>query len=297
MDQPIKIKIICIVGDGRSGSTMLESILNNSDEVISVGECFRFWTRFYKNESLCGCGDGIAECDLWKRVHQNLSSEIPDYDIYKIKKTIRKFLLYRNFGNIQVGLQEVDFLLKVIRIFYKSISKISSKNIIIDSSKSPSWAKLLCLVEEFDVKIIHLERSLPHVASSWRKRILLQEFALRPVYMPVKSNLSVLRTWLRTKLLGSRLHINSYLFVKYEDLCNHPENTLSGIFAFLNHELDVRGPFYYKSNHAIAGNPRRMSENPQLIISPHTAYKPDNLNHLEYYVLGLLHKLINLIIR
>ena len=40
------MKIIYIAGDGRSGSTLLDSVLNNAEDSLSIGEFSRFWTRY-----------------------------------------------------------------------------------------------------------------------------------------------------------------------------------------------------------------------------------------------------------
>jgi hypothetical protein len=52
-------KLIYIAGDGRSGSTLLDSVFNNLDHSISIGEFSRFWTRYLEGDSKFGCGENI----------------------------------------------------------------------------------------------------------------------------------------------------------------------------------------------------------------------------------------------
>jgi len=288
------LRIIYIVGDGRSGSTLLESMLNNSEQVISVGESFRFWERFYKGETLCGCNLQISECNLWRQVDTHLSQTIKDYDPAKIKKIMNEVLLYKNFNNLH---KFSNTLIPIAREFYRSIAAASGKSIIVDSSKSPSWGKLLSLITEFEVNYIHLERSLPFVASSWKNKVLLPEYSSRKVYMPLKSNLGILRTWIRVKVLSHKLRDVNYIFIRYEDLCHHTDQLLTRLYLFLKLDLPSVATYYYKLNHAIAGNPIRMSGTQEIIIHQLPDVKPKNLSRLEFYFFDLVHKLANWIIR
>ena len=287
------LRIIYIVSDGRSGSTLLESILNNSEQVISVGECFRFWERFYRNETICGCSLKIAECELWAKVDNCLAAEFKDYSPREVEGIIKKVLRYKNFHRLH---EFTNTLLPLVRSFYNGIAAVSGKSIILDSSKSPSWAKLLSMIPELDVSFIHLERTLPYVASSWKKKLLLPEFTGKEVYMPVKSNLAILRTWIRVRLLARKLRHYDYLFVRYEDLCKHPDQLLHRIKQFLEIDLPSDGIYYYRPSHAIAGNPMRLAGKAEIVIKPNSKTRQDNLNRLEFYFFYFVQGLANVII-
>jgi hypothetical protein len=79
------MKIVYIMGDGRSGSTLLDSILNNSDYSISIGEFSRFWTRYLEGKSKCGCGENIKFCCLWAQIIEELDSKF-DMTLVEIEK-------------------------------------------------------------------------------------------------------------------------------------------------------------------------------------------------------------------
>lgn len=286
------IKIIYIVGDGRSGSTLLESILNNDTSVISVGEVYRFWERYYKGNTFCGCGNKIDRCELWTKIDLNLKSRFGvNYDVNRIKKIIKELCRYRNFKSLESATSDFTYLREIVSIFYSSLLLHSGKSVIVDSSKSPSWAKFIYSIPQFDICYIHLERNLAYVASSWKKKILLPEFMSKEVMMPQKSDFNILRTYIRVKMLGNRLRNFNYIFVKYEDLCLNPQVVINAIVAFASlNPLNINS-LYHCPNHAIAGNPKRSNKMDPIIIDPSS-----NLANLNW-VQRKLFKFINQILK
>jgi len=253
------IKIIFIAGDGRSGSTLLDSILSNIEDSLSVGECHRFWVRYYENESLCACSDKIGDCTLWSAVDAKLKEQFEWYDPSEFKEKVKEIQFYRNFKRIPslLSSEEWSRFSEVVRAFYIAISEISEKKVIIDSSKSISWAYMLQQLHGFDVRIIHLERKLTSVANSWKKTIQLPEYPNKAVYMPVKSNWVVAKSWLKTKSMAHKLkRKGAYYFLNYERFVENPQQSLEEIMIFTGDQFDI-DTLKGQPNHAIGGNPMR----------------------------------------
>jgi len=259
--------------------------------IYIVGDV-RFWERFYRNETFCCCGARIGECELWSKVDLRLSEKVQDYSPEIIRSKIRELLLYESFDHLKELSQ--SFLPLVIS-FYEGISEASGKRMILDSSKSPSWGKLLSNIPEFDVSFIHLERFLPDVASSWKRRVLLPEFFDTEVYMPVKTNLAILRTWIRVRVLARKLRNFNYVFLRYEDLCNKPNEMVMHIVSFLGIDWISDAPYYYKKNHAIAGNPIRLLGKKEISIRPQPSRRPDNISWFEFHFFRIVHKVSSLV--
>lgn len=290
------IKIIFIAGDGRSGSTLLESILSNGNNCISVGECHRFWKRFVENSSHCGCGMPIHDCKLWGAVHQKLIDEFPDYDPFTFQKEVQDFQRYKNFKQLPGLLDSESWtrFSKIVSAFYRAIAHFSEKNIIIDSSKSISWARLLQLSNQFDVRVIHLERQLSQVANSWKKRMLLPEYSNSEVYMPIKSNALILKNWLKIKLMARSLPKGGpYLFLRYEKLLKHPQQSFERIVTFTEIELDI-DQLTYQQNHAVGGNPMRHGAQGTIKLTTGSEGK-HNLSYLERIGFSVVHKLASFV--
>ena len=290
------IKIIFIAGDGRSGSTLLESILSNGNNCVSVGECHRFWKRFVENSSQCGCAMPINDCKLWGAVHQKLTDEFPDYDPVNFQKEVQDFQRYKNFKQLpgSLGSERWTRFSEIVSAFYRAIAHFSEKNTIIDSSKSIPWARLLQLNDQFDVRVIHLERQLSQVANSWKKRILLPEYSNSEVYMPTKSNALILKSWLKVKIMARSLPKGgAYLFLRYEKFLKHPKQSIERMVKFTEIELDI-DDLTYQLNHAIGGNPMRHGAQGTIEFTTESA-ADHNLSYLERIGFSVVHKLASFV--
>ena len=199
-------KIIYIAGDGRSGSTLLDSILSNIENSISVGECHRFWIRFYEGESLCSCGEEMIHCPLWSKVDQELKQNFTDYDPVEFKKRVKEIQLFKNFSEIPniVTSAKWSSFCQQVKAFYTIIAAQSNKEIIVDSSKSVAWGYFLYHLSFVDIYFIHLERELPSVANSWKKEMQLPEYTNKEVFMPTKIDSVEYQTLVKNKGNGEK---------------------------------------------------------------------------------------------
>jgi hypothetical protein len=73
-----KIKVIYLISDRRSGSTLLENILSKSVETVSVGELAMLKGHIEKDGPgelwnwTCSCGQPIMQCEFWSEVLGNI---------------------------------------------------------------------------------------------------------------------------------------------------------------------------------------------------------------------------------
>ncbi|MFW6173716.1 MAG: hypothetical protein ACOC5T_08225 [Elusimicrobiota bacterium] len=68
-------KVIIILGTSYSGSTLINKILGNRPDAISLGECYAFW-RKNKDSYTCGCGKN-NNCEFWEKMRK-----LPEKDLY-----------------------------------------------------------------------------------------------------------------------------------------------------------------------------------------------------------------------
>ncbi len=148
-----KTKVIYIVSDSHSGSTLLDLILGSHPLIQSVGEVRRIRTKSVSLESLlaynlidevnsnktlityCSCGLPIDKCNFWSKV-------IEDYE--------SKY--------VQSKKSQIEYEVE-------SILSVAGKNILCDSSKNISRCKEY-LKADYDTYIIHLLRDPRAVAFS-----------------------------------------------------------------------------------------------------------------------------------
>ena len=291
-------KVLYIAGDGRSGSTLLEGVLTNVKDSISVGECNRFWSRYYTSNYsiLCGCGELMQKCPHWSAVDGVLSNEIENYDPERVLDGAKKFTNFSSAKNLSDHDQNPDYryLQSVVGKFYAANHAVSGAGTVVDSSKSPGWGLLLLHNDTVDPKYIHLERDLASVASSWKKELVLPQHIGKEVYMPIRSDANILRTWLRVKALCQLLPDTITLRFKYLDLEQR-------LFAYLDAvrdlaQVEISQPLVWNDNHAIAGNPARRNSGEPIRVKP-TIQSTSNLSRLQKTYFQIVDRLANRIMK
>jgi hypothetical protein len=152
-------------------------------------------------------------------------------------------------------------VLQLLSRVYTAVQEVSGAAVIVDSSKSPSYAHLLSRTPGVQVHLVHLVRDCRGVAYSRLRRNARGELHWR------SENLLVARTALEwgavnvlSHLLKSRL---PYTLVRYEDFVNDPEHTLRRIvsdagqptpnLSFVNRSSVLVG-----ADHIVSGNQMRF---------------------------------------
>lgn len=270
-------RIIYIAGDGRSGSTLLELVISNESNTISIGEAYRFWKRYYEGDSNCGCGNQISNCEFWNAIHEELCT-IDGYEPDLIWDQIQFLLKFKNRHRIQKYLTgpEYNQLKIVVTKFYLKVYELTGVGNIIDGSKSTGWLRILNVLLPEKMEIIHLERNLEAVANSWRRKMQLPEYSNKRVWMPQKSIWLSVKTWLKIKYtMRFYRKKNNYTFLSYEDFVLNPEKFISYLRRRLKLDIDITN-LGFPSNHSIGGNPMRNNTESRLEI----AVSHNKLNHL-----------------
>ena len=166
-------------------------------------------------------------------------------------------------GSVDIGRQgeRLPEVLQLLSKVYTAVQEVSGAAVIVDSSKSPSYAHLLSRTPGVQVHLVHLVRDCRGVAYSRLRRNARGELHWR------SENLLVARTALEwgavnvlSHLLKSRL---PYTLVRYEDFVNDPEHTLRRIvsdagqptpnLSFVNMSSVLVG-----ADHIVSGNQMRF---------------------------------------
>ncbi|HPF12206.1 MAG TPA: sulfotransferase [Flavobacteriaceae bacterium] len=272
-----KPTLVYIAGDGRSGSSLLSSLLNTAEDTFFVGESYRFWNRYYAEKpSLCGCGTHLPECPFWNQVHQGLQNRYPNYSGPKIWEQLQFLLRYQNAKKLPQLLKEPHWesFLNCISYFYELLFSISKASVLIDSSKNMGWLLLLQQIQlPQDLQVIFLKRDLLAVANSWKKEVRLPEFEDGSTFMPQKSNWEILKARFKINSLSKCVSKNSSVQrVAYEEFIANPKETLQKLEALLGITLHDRA----QPHHAIGGNPMLfgLKPNTPIVISkPNRRYE------------------------
>lgn len=282
--------IIYIIGDGRSGSTILEEYLARNLGGLKIGEARRFWKYYYESETYCECGDRIKKCSFWKNVNDELPKDIRNLHVHqRLGQVMFNFRIF--LKTLQKNNPE-PYLKYVQNRFYKAIFNSTSANLIIDSSKIYPWGIYLDRFSMFknNVLFIHLVRDIAVTANSWKKDVRLAEYVDKEVKMPKRTLRRHLKVWLKVNLSTIKYmkKEENYIYIDYKDFCNDPNKLLLKI---KNHEIFDN--FFFdgevKGSHGIAGNPVRQETSEDLQIKYYNS--TSNLNVFEkiVYEIGRAH--------
>ncbi len=84
MSAESRIRILFVLGLGRSGSTLLGSLLGSHPDVVNTGELLRLEEAVAAPDSKCACGLPLADCADWWRLFEGIPQKaLRDYRKWK----------------------------------------------------------------------------------------------------------------------------------------------------------------------------------------------------------------------
>lgn len=265
---PTKIKVLFIAGWGRSGSTILDNVLNQVNRVFSTGELRYFWDRGLIENRLCGCGAAFRGCPIWKRITEEAfgsMSKINPEKFVRMRDKVRTrhlLLLLLPFGKHMLT-RRINAYLKELGRLYEAIYTITGCNLIVDSSKFPSHGFALSMMPNIDLHVVHIVRDPRAVAHSWsRFKFYKGKDELRTRHSMLSSCLYWLFWNLMIEFLWAR-KLDRYFFLKYETFVLEPVKYIKEILAFSGECFDgltAKDERHIKLNvtHTVSGNPSRF---------------------------------------
>ncbi|WP_421813317.1 sulfotransferase [Flagellimonas sp.] len=220
----MKKKLIYILGAGRSGTTILDIVLGNSTDAISLGEINRFFKR-----------DGIAPkrksqnkvYTFWSTIKKSIDKDLAQ-EYKNLKRLCDKNEYHTGFPRIYFGEAERSYQ-ELLSKQYKCIAEhTKDKMVLVESSKYPTRALNVSniLGDKMDVSYVYLKKDPVTVVSSFGKRGLEQpakSYLVSNAYYLIVNILCYLSVW----KLRKRGH--KVIVLKYEDLIAKPIDVLDCI--------------------------------------------------------------------
>jgi hypothetical protein len=270
---PRRTRVLYIAGTGRSGSTLLAAILGEVEGVFTAGELRFLWERSLLEDRLCGCGLHFGACTLWEGVLETAFGGRAGIDARHELREQRRRTRIRHLPRLLVagdgrGVAANDAHGEHgerLERLYARVAEATGAGVVVDSSKLPSYARLLDTLPGVDVHVVHLVRDPRAAARSWmRQKPQPDRGWLAPMQTigPLKSA-SLWVLWNATAELLWRGRPDRYLRVRYEDLMERPQETVGRILAMVG-MAGAATPFVDERtvtlgvNHTVAGNPDRL---------------------------------------
>ena len=265
-----RVKVLHISGEGRSGSTLLGSVLGQRRGWFSAGEVRYLWQRGLIERRLCGCGLPVPDCPVWSGV---LSTAFGSADAVDTRETVRALHRLSRPAVIARAVQSgasaaksgLGALSDTLTDLYAGLRQETDCDVIVDTSKPPTYGWLLGTLPSVDLYTVHLVRDPRAVAFSWQRHKSARD---RPGggELARKAPAASALHWTMWNLVAERLGRASrdrYLRLRYEDFVADPALAVRRIVALVG-ETESCDPASsdrtaeFDVNHAVAGNPSRF---------------------------------------
>lgn len=286
-------RIIYILSSSYSGSTILDIILGNGREIVSMGELSKGLRRKYPK---CSCGQIPDECEFWRRIKSNYSDEKEWQDLkdhfnywdhfYRVPRMVTGGKAFRDYE-------------KRMRKLFEEILEASKKEIVVDSSKEMGRAYFL--LNRFPgVKLIHIVRDFDGIMRSnyWRlkrrKRFLMQGRSWKIGDNYFLALLAYAFGWVVANGFAEAMKFmfkGRVMTVRYEDLSSNPEMELKKIERFVDTDLSdsirsIKNRQELTIGHLIAGNQIRNAR--AIVFNPEATHAKPEIPRRYHYPLRIL---------
>ncbi len=266
-----RVKVLYVVGLGRSGSTILSNSLGQIPGFFSGGELNFIWRHNVIENRLCGCGRPFRECPVWTKVMDEAFGGMDGVDpremmrLQNLGTRTRHIPSMLTEGGRRALAERLEKLLTNYGRLYEAIGKVTGSRLIVDSSKEPAHGFAMSMVPGVDFYALHLIRDPRAAAYSWSRKKFQPDTDTREHmvrFSPAKSsalwdswNASAEALWRRTP--------ERYLRVRYEDFVADPRESFQKILRLVR-VADAEAPLVGERevklgvSHTVSGNPNRF---------------------------------------
>lgn len=257
------IRVLCITGWCRNGSTIIGNILNEIPGFFHAGELHFLWKNSagLGANNLCGCGAALTECSLWTPILAlgkpggMTAREFADRVIHRQLACVRTRhtwrVLRRGLDRDEIR-EHADLMTRT----YHAIAERSGATVIVDTTKIPGEAALLEHLEGVTPYYVQLVRDPRAVAQSWKE----------PKQYVYAMSASKSTAYWNGFNLASQAIIRHYpersMLLRYEDFIADPAAVIDGLLRLCgvspaaspvrDRTVELRG------NHTVTGNPDRF---------------------------------------
>jgi hypothetical protein len=263
------VKVLYVLGFGRSGSTLLGLSIGELDGVFSGGELQSLWHESLLDGRLCGCGRPVADCDVWCEIlggpqcaHLGMSPE--DVAALQAERLHLPILgpRFRVTGWSQAGWQAYADILGTL---YRRIAEVTGARVVVDSSKLPSAERALRRLHDFDVYYLQLVRDPRAVAFSWMRTKQATDRTNRAEMERISPTRAAV-TWMARQMAAERIRSRAAgrsLLLRYESFVADPRQSLQQVAELLgepgaNVDFISGTTARLTPNHTVSGNPLRL---------------------------------------
>lgn len=266
-------KVLFVLGKGRSGSTLLGSILGGVEGLFNAGELRRIWDWGLVNRYLCGCGVLVPDCSVWGRVLAELEDEGSLPGPEEAARLTREVTSWWNVYRLLQGPDRAirgwpgaERWIELMGRVYRAAARVTGARVIVDTTKIPVNPLLSADALGLDVYMVQLVRDPRGVTYSWRRHKRWTDRkgeGEMSRYGPVYTGAGWVLRNVGTELVRRWVPSHRSMTLRYEDLMADPYRWTTRLIELVE-EAEAGTPFVGErtvelaSNHAVAGNPDRV---------------------------------------
>lgn len=269
-----KPTVVVVIGDGRSGSTVLDIVLGSHPNIEGVGALRKLprsgWVP--DTDRRCACGSPIHACPFWIRVYERWTEAVGEEGLARYIELQDRYERFRAWPRLLIEAHKPSpsFLAyaRMTSALYEAIQGVSGTRVILDSSKKPVRAYALLASRSLDVRVLHLVRDGRGVV--WSRLKSLD----RDVDAGIPKDWPATRPW-RTTVHWTQVNLESEWVarrageanasrVEYESFVERPGELLERISSVVGEDLSglVNGLANGQEmhpGHRVGGNRMRLS--------------------------------------
>ena len=268
-----KLRIVYVAGSGRSGSTVLGQVLGAIPNWAFCGELRQGFSILAAN-NLCGCGAPAQKCDFWRAVIEHAFGGFDRDMLERTSYLTQRVSLHRHSlvhlsplkapGFVRDTAEYADIVTRV----YQGIRFVTGCQVIVDSSKIPSYYFILKQSDQLDTKVAHIVRDSRAVVYSNRRKKYDPSNAWGRQYLLQQGLALTAVAWnLKNAFISSVIAKNNEsIRLRYEDFVAAPDKALRQVVDLVDPAQSpppVRGgQLEIGTQHTLGGNPVKFRTGP-----------------------------------
>jgi hypothetical protein len=264
-----RTRVLFVGGYGRSGSTVIDVLLDRVPEVTAVGEFRHLFGRALGDNELCSCGEPFAACITWRTIIERAYPA--GFDRERIQAAVRAINRVVAYGPLRRQMLMTPQMREHARIYreafaaaYRSVAEVTGASVIVDSSKYPLHGMLVAGIPSVELAVMLLVRDPRAVAYSWTREKVRPEVHWERRMMPRHNVVRSALAWNASNHLTSLIDVPRERFrvQRYEDFVADPAGQLAAIASFaMDRPTRVDHSVFESARrvpHTVAGNPVRI---------------------------------------
>jgi hypothetical protein len=240
-----RIPLIYVLSTGRSGSTLLDRLLDTHAEVFTVGELQVLPWELRLERAPCGCGEPVRTCSFWQRSLDAVGGPPPGLERFREShghgRVIRPRLLADALlGRVGAARREEahEYAAATARLLTEVRARAAEERgapirYLVDASKDLYRLAWLAHSELFDLRVVHLVRDPRAFVSAMLRGMLPRRGSVRFAGRWVVENA------LAARFCRAALATGASTRLRYEDLATRPGDALARLGEWL--DLDPAG--------------------------------------------------------